>query len=139
MGALLTRADGPLIVLLAEPDAAVEFLSIPGAFGCIPRSSPVIECRVALDEVLAGRRYVSSAFAASPGPRSWVGGRPPTGQQLTVLRLKGLRMSNREVARELGCSVKVVEHHVTALRAGFGITEPDLRAAWVELAAIFRC
>jgi two-component system, NarL family, response regulator NreC len=104
-------------------DAYVQALLAAGAFGYVLKQSASTELLKAVRAAAGGRRYldaslterVAGAFiarhASEPkAPRA-------TDRELDVLRLVALGYSNKEVASELGLSVKTVEvHKANAMR-----------------------
>jgi len=93
-----------------------------GAWGYLTKISAPKEIEHAVQEVLAGRFYVSPAVARAAllparGPASQ---RPAASDSLTrreleTLRLLGEGLGNREMARRLGVAVATVRTHLSSL------------------------
>ncbi|HEU4700672.1 MAG TPA: response regulator transcription factor [Gemmatimonadales bacterium] len=112
-----------------------------GAHGYLLKSSGSTELRFAVEEVMAGRQYVTPLVR--PGPGGGPGGEPgdvtvspPAASALTprqreVLTLLAQGLSTAEIAARLGISVKTVEFHRHAIRQELGLTS---QAALVRFA-----
>lgn len=87
-----------------------------GADGFLSKTASPEELRRAIEDCLRGRGPFPKAADLSP-------------REEEVFRLLGTGLPNREVARELGISVKTVESHLEGLKAKLGCrTTAELRA-----------
>ncbi len=93
-----------------------------GAWGYLTKTAAPEEIERAVQEVLAGRSYVSPAVARAallpaPGPDAWQpeAGEPLTRRELEILRLLAEGLGNREMARRLGVAVATVRTHLSSL------------------------
>jgi DNA-binding NarL/FixJ family response regulator len=106
-----------VVFLSAQDDPALVRRAVDaGVLGFISKDSVLDELAHALASVAAGRRYLSPhlAVAALQRPAA-AGGTPLSPRQQEILRRIAQGSSNKEMARELGLSVKTVEFHRTAL------------------------
>lgn len=115
-----------------------------GAAGYLLKSSGATELRFAIDEVLAGRCYVTPLLPAPNGALTltadededddesvtWADARPRalyaglTGRQQEVLRLLAEGLTTTEIGQRLGISTKTVEFHRHGIRQELGLTSP---------------
>jgi DNA-binding NarL/FixJ family response regulator len=100
-------------------DALVREFMASGAAGYVLKQSASTELLRAIREVASGRPYTDSALVARQNeeanaePR----GRRVTDRERNVLRLTAQGHSNKEIAGELGLSVKTIEvHKANAMR-----------------------
>ncbi len=113
MRALRNEDDETPFVFLTmhgEPALAAEALRL-GASGYVLKTAAGDQLVHALHEALAGRTYVSptlgaQAFAKTPDQRYTL-----TDKQLQVLALVSLGLRSKQIAYELGLSVRTVESH----------------------------
>lgn len=124
----LTRAHPDLRILIVTmhvdrvlADAAL----LAGAHGFVPKDSPVEELVVALNEVLAGRRYVSPSVPrvsnrVSMGA-SHLGLARLTPRQQEIVQHIGAGKTSEEIAEGLGLSVHTVAFHRKNIRKALGI------------------
>lgn len=90
-----------------------------GGAGYVMKQSGCSELLLAMDEVLAGRTYVTSRIARdvvgaainSASPFEGAGGALLTKRQMEVLRLVARGKTMKEVASELGISTRTAEAH----------------------------
>jgi DNA-binding NarL/FixJ family response regulator len=114
----------PLLVVSASENlqTAQEMIQAD-AQGYVLKSSPLLELRKAVDEVLKGRRYI---------PQEWEGlicepsahyahGLRISGRQLDVLFLLAQGHSNKTIAGWLGVSEHTVKSHVQGLFDTLGV------------------
>ena len=104
-----------------------------GAWGYLTKSSAPEEIGVALREVLQGRFYVSPRVARAAvlpvlenAPRE--AGETLTPRELDIVRLLGVGLGNKEIARRLGVAVTTVRTHLSSVYDKLG------SASRVELA-----
>jgi DNA-binding NarL/FixJ family response regulator len=124
----LTRAWPQLRILIVTmyvdrvlADAALA----AGAHGFVPKDSPVEELVVALNEVLAGRRYVSPAVPrvsnrVAMGAQH-LGLARLTPRQQEIVKLIGAGRTTSEIADRLGLSAHTVSFHRKNIRRTLGI------------------
>lgn len=113
------------VILLAHTAAdeeLVEYLAA-GAWGCVADVGSIEELRSAIQRVLEGEMFCSSAVIQSVFRRLAEGRQGPawsppvestslTARELEVLRLVAQHMSNKEIARRLKISLYTVKNHV---------------------------
>lgn len=113
-----------LIAIVRSPDPVLtrDMLSA-GVRGCITRRSTAEEFFQAIHRVLDGDAHVSpelavalASFADSNGPADL------SVREKEVLRLVGLGLTNREIARMMHLSVRTVETHRASLQRKLGTT-----------------
>ena len=96
-----------------------------GASGFIPKDAEVAELRLAIREVLAGKRYVSPLIASRPQKFSSVDLAFPLSQltprQQVIVRLLGDGKSTARIAAELHVSPNTVTFHRVRIRKALGI------------------
>ena len=106
-----------LVVSAYDDDVYVQGLLKAGVDGYHLKDQPLSDLRLAVQQVLAGGRWVSSplvdklvsythAHPSSPGL---------TTRQRDILRLLQEGLDNQTIAQRLGLSVKTVENHLTRL------------------------
>jgi DNA-binding NarL/FixJ family response regulator len=96
-----------------------------GAHGFVPKDSPVEELVVALNEVLAGRKYVSPAVPrlsnrVSMGAQH-LGLARLTPRQQEIVQMIGAGKTTQEIADKLGLSTHTVSFHRKNIRRTLGI------------------
>jgi DNA-binding NarL/FixJ family response regulator len=137
------RRDTPRIkVLVLSPHtdrASVRRMFAAGATGYVLKQSPAAELLRASHLVAGGETYVDLAIAPeTTGPASVEGEPQLSPREEEVLRLVALGYSNKEIASQLGLSVKTVETHKAnvaaklGLRKRFDIVRFALRRGWLE-------
>jgi DNA-binding NarL/FixJ family response regulator len=97
-----------------------------GAAGYLPKSAASTELELAIDQVMRGERYLSPTIAqrVSYEPAGQAGQTAPldlTPRQQEVLTLVTQGYSTKDIARNLGISVKTVETHRAQLMERLGI------------------
>jgi DNA-binding NarL/FixJ family response regulator len=114
-----------LVVSAYDDQAYVVGLLSTGVDGYHLKDQPLSDLQLAVRRILAGNRWVSGPLVnrlvdlhsvATNAPASML-----TPRQRELLRLLTLDHSNREMAQELGISVKTVENHLTALYRVIGV------------------
>ena len=101
-----------------------------GAQGYLLKDAAPEELELAIQTVLSGQAYLSPAIAASvigsyvlePGTRAGETTQL-TPRQIEVLRLVAQGLSSKEIARQLGVSVKTVDSHRSGLMKQLDIHE----------------
>lgn len=116
---ILARLYGPLQVQQA--------LST-GAAGFVPKDSPASELIAAVRAVSQGRSYLAPAIAdqvvnvlRSPSGRGPTAGEQLTSRQRQVLGLVAQGLTTKEVAAELGISVKTAQTHRAKVMSRVGV------------------
>lgn len=102
------------LTMHGEPALAAEALRL-GAHGYVLKTAAGDELVHALREALAGRTYVSAALGAQAFGRSTEPRYVLTDKQLQVLALVALGLRSKQIAYELGLSVRTVESHKYAI------------------------
>jgi DNA-binding NarL/FixJ family response regulator len=114
-----------LIVTMHLDRVLAEASLAGGAQGFIPKDSGIEELQVAIDEVLAGRRYLSPrvpklTHRVSLGAKH-LGFARLTPRQQDIVRLIGLGRSTAEIGNLLGLSPSTVTFHRANIRTALGI------------------
>ncbi len=114
-----------LVVTMYVDRVLAEASLLAGAHGFVPKDSHVDELVVALNEVLAGRRYVSpnvprQSNRVSLGARH-LGLARLTPRQQDIVRMIGAGRTTAEIADALGVSVHTVSFHRKNIRRVLGI------------------
>jgi two-component system response regulator NreC len=136
------RAATKALVLTTDIDAdSVQAALDAGADGLLPKPTSRQELLLAIEAVLNGRRYVSAMICHEPRSASGLGALSPREMQVLKRIAEGAR--NRDMATELGLSVKTVEKHRsnlmrklnlrnTAALTGFAIENRVIRpSGWI--------
>lgn len=113
--------DLPMLVLsMYDETIYAERLLAEGASGYIMKQAAADQLLNALRAVLRGERYVSEQLAQSLRVRDRGEGSDPVGRlsnrELQVLNLVGRGVSSRDIAAELGLSVKTIESHRQSIK-----------------------
>ena len=113
--------DVPMLVLSMHDETIyAERLLAEGASGYIMKQAAADQLLNALRAVLRGERYVSEQFAQTLGVRDDGDTTDPvkrlSNRELQVLNLVGRGVSSRDIAAELGLSVKTVESHRQSIK-----------------------
>ncbi len=93
-----------------------------GARGYVLKDVPTEEIRQAIDAVMADREYLCTGAQVALKPRIIDNREPLTSREQTILLQLAQGKSNKEVAVELGISVRTVETHRKNIRAKLGIS-----------------
>ncbi len=114
-----------LVVTMYVDRVLAEASLLAGAHGFVPKDSHVDELVVALNEVLAGRRYVSpnvprQSNRVSMGARH-LGLARLTPRQQDIVRMIGAGKTTAEIADALGLSAHTVSFHRKNIRRVLGI------------------
>jgi DNA-binding NarL/FixJ family response regulator len=121
-----TNPDTKIIVLTMHPEASYARAAFEaGCSGFVLKQASASELRLALREVLAGRRYVTPALAGQmdelTSARPSSAAQSLTPRQMEVLRLIAEGRSSREMAAALGVSVKAVQFHKAEIKRRLGV------------------
>lgn len=114
-------AASPVLVFSGRPEAEAGRRALQaGAAGFLSKASSVREVRMAIDRILAGRKYVSSDLAASIMSRDLTPGdglphQALSARELEVLRLLGTGCTPTEIGERLRISVKTVSTYRTRI------------------------
>lgn len=114
-----------LIVTMHVDRVLADAALLAGAHGFVPKDSPVEELVVALNEVLAGRRYVSPhvprvSNRVSLGA-SHLGLSRLTPRQQEIVQFIGAGKTSEQIADALGLSVYTIGFHRKNIRRVLGI------------------
>lgn len=124
-----------VIISMIDDLKVIDAVMNAGADGFIAKSVPPADIAIALDAILAGDIVVRTGpMIGNLGlhPNEPLDALSP--RQRQVVRLIGLGMSNKEIARELDISPFTVRIHVSAALKGLGVST---RAAAAGLAVEF--
>jgi DNA-binding NarL/FixJ family response regulator len=106
-----------LVVSAYDDDVYVQGMLREGVNGYHLKDQPLSDLRLAVERVLAGKRWISSSLVdrlLQPGePRA--SSPHLSARQLDMLHLLSRGLDNRVIAAKLGISVKTVETHLTRL------------------------
>ena len=122
----------PVVVVSAfHADGFAADLEAAGAAGLIPKSVGEPAIADALRRVLAGDRCFPKALAGEPAPDGHDPGPAAAIASLTrrereVLEHLSTGLSNKEIARRLGCSDATIKVHVKAILRKFGVHSRSL-------------
>ena len=115
-----------VLVLTMHADRVLAEASVAaGALGFVPKDAGMDELELALQQVLAGRRYVSPRVPKS-SHRVALGAMHAslarlTERQQTILRLLGQGHSSAEIGEKLGLSENTITFHRRRIRAILGL------------------
>lgn len=106
-----------LVVSAYDDDIYVQGLLSAGANGYHLKDQPLSELKLAIERVLAGKRWLSSPLVdklLSPSPKQDV---VPilSKRQQDIARCLTSGLSNRDIAAQLHLSIKTIENHLTRL------------------------
>ena len=106
-----------LVVSAYDDDVYVQGLLKAGVDGYHLKDQPLSDLRLAVQQVLAGGRWVSSPLVDKLVSYTHVHPSSPglTTRQRDILRLLQEGLDNQTIAQRLGLSVKTVENHLTRL------------------------
>jgi DNA-binding NarL/FixJ family response regulator len=132
---LVAAAPAARVLMLSMQDdpTYVRAAFAAGAAGYLPQEAPGAELVEAIREVAGGRSFVDPGIGARLALRADDddGGEQPSERERDVLRLLALGYTNKEIARQLGISVRTVESHRASIARKLGLTT---RAAIVRYA-----
>ena len=106
-----------LVVSAYDDDIYVQGLLSAGANGYHLKDQPLSELKLAIEWVLAGKRWLSSPLVdklLSPSPKS-ISVPTLSKRQQDIARCLTNGLSNRDIAAQLHLSIKTVENHLTRL------------------------
>lgn len=121
---ILERRPGTRILILSMHDSP-EYITTAlshGAMGYILKDVPTEEIKVAIDTVMAGKRYLCTGASASLKPATADGREPLTSREQTILLELAQGKSNKEVGLTLDISVRTVETHRKNIKRKLGIS-----------------
>ena len=110
--AIRTEAPAAKILILTSFTTSndIAWALDAGAQGAIMKSAENTELVAAIQKVAIGEQYVSTEI------KSLMDTDPPiaglTGRQTEILQSLSLRLTNKDIARQLGISIRSVEDHV---------------------------
>ena len=116
-----------VLVLTMHADRVLAEAAIAaGALGFVPKDAGMEELKLALTEVLAGRRYVSPRVPKSSHRMALDALHASlaklTERQQTILRLLGQGLSSAEIGEKLGLSENTITFHRKRIRAVLGLS-----------------
>jgi len=109
-----------LVVSAYDDDIYVQGLLSAGANGYHLKDQPLSELKLAIERVLAGKRWISSPLVdkllSSSAPKQAPINLPSLSRrQIDIARCLTDGLSNRDIAAQLHLSIKTVENHLTRL------------------------
>lgn len=128
---MLTALVDPLLL-----DAALD----AGAVGFVLKHSAPTELRVAIEEAVAGRTYVTPLLRTPTADEALVPAGLGDSDETPQLSLRQRRIMEllrdgrmyKEVADELDISVKTVEYHLNAIRGRLGLAKVSQIVEWAR-------
>ena len=121
LGTLLERWPDLTVVMLSMYDDAayVQQALRTGARGYVLKDSPGSDILKALEAVCAGEVYLGLGVREQPQPTG--GRRPLSERECEILRCLALAWPSKQIAAELGLSVRTVETHRQNIRRKLGL------------------
>jgi DNA-binding NarL/FixJ family response regulator len=106
-----------LVISAYDDDVYVQGMLREGVHGYHLKDQPLSELRLAVEQVLAGKRWISSSLVEKLLQAAETKFNTPhlSARQLDILHLLSRGLDNRVIAAKLGISVKTVETHLTRL------------------------
>jgi DNA-binding NarL/FixJ family response regulator len=106
-----------LVISAYDDDIYVQGMLREGVHGYHLKDQPLSELRLAVEQVLAGKRWISSSLVEKLLHAAETKSNTPhlSARQLDILHLLYRGLDNRVIAAKLGISVKTVETHLTRL------------------------
>jgi DNA-binding NarL/FixJ family response regulator len=117
-------AAAVLVVTMVDDDDSVYAALAAGARGYILKGASAAEVIAAIRTVAAGgavfgagvaSRFLAATSGQRPNPSTVVPGESLTARERQVLDLLADGLSNRQIARSLGLSLKTVQNHVSRI------------------------
>jgi len=121
---ILELCPSARILILSMHDTP-EYISTAmrhGAKGYLLKDIATEEIKTAIDTVMRGETYLCQGAAGSVAPVDDDDREPLTGREQTILLHLAQGATNREVAGQLGISVRTVETHRKNIRTKLGIS-----------------
>jgi len=121
---LLERRPEMRILILSMHDNP-EYISSAlshGAVGYVLKDVPTEEIKLAIDAVMRGERYLCTGAQGSLAPEPGGARDQLTNREQTILLQLAQGKSNKDVANELGISVRTVETHRKNIKRKLGIS-----------------
>ena len=121
---LLEKRPETRILILSMHDNS-EYISMAlshGARGYVLKDVPTEEIKQAIDTVMAGEQYLCTGAQVALKPRTIDNREPLTSREQTILLQLAQGKSNKDVAADLGISVRTVETHRKNIKAKLGIS-----------------
>ena len=120
------QPDLKVLVLTMHADRVLaEAALAAGALAFVPKDAGMEELKLALTEVLAGRRFVSARVPKSSHRVALDALHPSlaklTERQHAIMRMLGRGLSSGEIAAELGLSENTITFHRKRIRAILGL------------------
>lgn len=120
------RPRVPVLILSMHVETdLVEMAMNIGADGFVPKNATIDELRTAIEEVLAGRRYVSPRlprYSHRGGKSDPMGFSRLTAHQQRIVRMIAKGMNSKEMAEALGVTVWTVNFHRKNIRKELGVS-----------------
>lgn len=107
-----------LVVSAYDDDVYVQGLLRLGVNGYHLKDQPLSDLRLAVERVLAGKRWISSSLVdklVQPPATPTAVSQKLSRRQVQILQLLAQGMDNRTMANQLGLSIKTIETHLTRL------------------------
>ncbi len=121
---ILETRPGTRVLILSMHDNA-EYIATAlshGAAGYVLKDVPTEEIKQAIDAVMAGETYLCTGAQVAMRPRIIDDREPLTSREQTILLQLAQGKSNKQVAAELGISVRTVETHRKNIKRKLGIS-----------------
>ncbi|MDV7141865.1 response regulator transcription factor [Tropicimonas sp. TH_r6] len=122
---MLLEDNPDLRILILSMHDSPEYISTAlghGARGYVLKDVPTEQIKEAIDRVMAGERYLCTGATASLTPETDSGREALTSREQTILLQLAQGRSNKEVANNLGISVRTVETHRKNIKRKLGIS-----------------
>jgi DNA-binding NarL/FixJ family response regulator len=124
-----------ILTAYAEP-ALADAAFRAGAVAYVVKESAASELRIAIEEVLAGRTYLTPMMqargAGGATARSKTKGVILSDRQRSILGLLRQGLTHRIIAGRLGISTKTVEYHIAMLKRRVGVSASAHLIRWSE-------
>jgi two-component system NarL family response regulator len=122
---ILMEDHPDLRVLILSMHDSPEYISTAlnhGAKGYVLKDVPTEAIKEAIDRVMAGEQYLCTGATTALRPNDGAGREPLTSREQTILLQLAQGRSNKEVANNLGISVRTVETHRKNIKRKLGIS-----------------